>query len=63
MTTLTEADVEQATLYWLPAIGWQIDTSRTSPWTLPVLNATTTSKSSWSIVCAACYYRNWRQRR
>ena len=37
MTTLTEADVEQAALDWrLRALGWQLAYARTGQWEFPL---------------------------
>ena len=45
MTTITEADVEQAGLDWLCALGWRVlPTGRTSPQTLSALNEMTTDR-------------------
>ena len=52
MTTITEADVEQAGLAWLAGIGWRSPTGRTSPLTNPTPNAPTTARSSSNSACA-----------
>ena len=36
MTTLTEANVEQAALDWLADLGWQLPYARTGQWEFPL---------------------------
>ena len=48
MTTLTEAEVEQAALEWLSSLGWQAAHGPDIARTLPTPSAPTTARWSWS---------------
>ena len=44
MTTITEADVEQAALDWLSGLGWAVASGQTLPQTRPRLSASATPR-------------------
>ena len=48
MTTITEADVEQAALDWLVGLGWQVAHGPDIAPTRPTPSATITDRWCWS---------------